>query len=75
MVQPARVELPALTIGQICQIRLIFLELARHMPHGQRLGRIQRPLRVAPVPQIVLVVEQQFREACAGYIVQAQLGL
>ena len=31
--------------------------------HGQRLGRIGRPLRQAPVPQEILEVEQEFLQA------------
>jgi len=47
----------------------------RHLAHGARLDAVGRPLRQTPMAQEILEVEQQFLQAGAGDVEQAQFGL
>jgi hypothetical protein len=75
VLQPRGVEGPALLIGQIGPIRLMTEEATGHLPHGAGLRRARSPLREAAVAKKVLEVQQEFLEAGAGHVEQAQLGL
>jgi hypothetical protein len=58
-------------IGQIRVIGQILLRaLPAHSPHRKRLRVRFQPLPLAPLPQIVLVVEQQLVQAGARHIHQ-----
>ena len=73
--KPSGIERPAFLIGQICQIRRIFLEFPRHLAHFQRLRLVGCPLREMAVTQIILIVQKQLLQAGTGDIEQAQFSL